>query len=242
MTPARRSVKQLARFAPARRRPAWSGRPGEGQKDRTSATSQESLLRLIGAADVVIEAIFENLEAKLADARFVFVGRPFIYAAAFEADETKRTRAVLEEIGNRIVALTYFDAQRLGLKPEELNFDSEIRTAGGVTYGAHVTLDSIRIGKVKVENVNAVILRTELEIAMALVSRPGDAQQTPPWLVDRIFRNVLNSESPDDVRKILCKEDYGDENVMGAMLAYDKQGFQVNYLGKDVNVEFSLPH
>ena len=57
-----------------------------------------------------------------------------------------------------------------------------------------------------------------------------------------IFRNVLNSESPDDVRKLLGKEDYGDENVMGAMLAYDKQGFQVNYLGKDVNVEFSLPH
>ncbi|MCC8985326.1 MAG: hypothetical protein LM513_01940, partial [Nitrospira sp.] len=56
-----------------------------------------------------------------------------------------------------------------------------------------------------------------------------------------VFRNVLNSESPDDVRKILGKEDYGDENVMGAMLAYDKQGFQVNYLGKDVNVEFSLP-
>jgi hypothetical protein len=57
-----------------------------------------------------------------------------------------------------------------------------------------------------------------------------------------IFRNVLNSESPDDVRKLLGKEDYGDENVMGAMLAYDKQGFQVNYLGKDVNVEFSIPH
>jgi hypothetical protein len=56
-----------------------------------------------------------------------------------------------------------------------------------------------------------------------------------------IFRNVLNSESPDDVRKILGKEDYGDENVMGAVLAYDKQGFQVNYLGKDVNVEFALP-
>jgi len=53
---------------------------------------------------------------------------------------------------------------------------------------------------------------------------------------------VLNSESPDDVRKLLGKEDYGDENVMGAMLAYDKQGFQVNYLGKDVNVEFSIPH
>lgn len=55
-----------------------------------------------------------------------------------------------------------------------------------------------------------------------------------------IFRNVLNSESPDDVRKLLGKEDYGDENVMGAALSYEKQGLQVNYLGKDVNVEFTL--
>lgn len=31
-----------------------------------------------------------------------------------------------------------------------------------------------------------------------------------------IFRNVLNSESPDDIRKLLGKEDYGDENVLGA--------------------------
>lgn len=67
------------------------------------------------------------------------------------------------DTGASIVALTYFDAQRLGLKPEELNFDSEIRTAGGITYGAPVTLASIRIGKVRIENVNAVILRTELE-------------------------------------------------------------------------------
>jgi D-amino peptidase len=54
-----------------------------------------------------------------------------------------------------------------------------------------------------------------------------------------LFRNVLNSESPEDIRKLLGKEDYGDENVMGAVLAYDKQGFVINYLGKDVNIEFS---
>jgi len=54
-----------------------------------------------------------------------------------------------------------------------------------------------------------------------------------------IFRNVLNSESPDDLRKLLGQEEYGDENVMGAILAYDKQGFVINYLGKDINVEFS---
>jgi D-amino peptidase len=57
-----------------------------------------------------------------------------------------------------------------------------------------------------------------------------------------IFRSVLNSESPDDIRKLLGKEEYGDENVMGAVLAYDKQGFQVNYLGKDINIEFAQPH
>jgi hypothetical protein len=57
-----------------------------------------------------------------------------------------------------------------------------------------------------------------------------------------IFRNVLNSESPEEIRKLLGKEEYGDENVMGAVMAYDKQGFQVNYLGKDVNIEFAMPH
>jgi hypothetical protein len=57
-----------------------------------------------------------------------------------------------------------------------------------------------------------------------------------------IFRNVLNSESPEDIRKWLGAEEYGDENVMGAVLAYDKQGFQVNYLGKDINIEFARPH
>lgn len=95
-------------------------------------------------------------------------------SAAFidrEADGHYWTRAdvsgtqvkFMVDTGASIVALTYFDAQRLGLKPEELDFDSEIRTAGGVTYGAPVTLASIRIGKVKIENVDAVILRTELE-------------------------------------------------------------------------------
>ena len=56
-----------------------------------------------------------------------------------------------------------------------------------------------------------------------------------------VFRNVLNSESPDEIRKLLGKEDYGDENVLGAVMVYDKQGFQVNYLGKDINIEFAQP-
>jgi hypothetical protein len=54
-----------------------------------------------------------------------------------------------------------------------------------------------------------------------------------------LFRRVLNGESPGEIRKLLGKEDAGDENVMGAVLFYAKQGVVVNYLGTDVNVEFS---
>jgi hypothetical protein len=61
------------------------------------------------------------------------------------------------------------------------------------------------------------------------------------YKVRGIFRNVLNSESPDDIRKLLGKEECGDENVMGAVLNYAKQGVLINYLGKDVNIEFTLP-
>ena len=61
------------------------------------------------------------------------------------------------------------------------------------------------------------------------------------YKVRGIFRNVLNSESPDDIRKLLGKEDCGDENVMGAVMNYAKQGVLINYLGKDVNVEFTVP-
>lgn len=61
------------------------------------------------------------------------------------------------------------------------------------------------------------------------------------YKVRGIFRAVLNSESPEDIRKLLGKEDFGDENVMGAAMNYQKQGFVVNYLGKDVNIEFSQP-
>lgn len=67
------------------------------------------------------------------------------------------------DTGASIVALTYFDAQRLGLKPEELDFDSEVATAGGLVYAANVTLESIRVGRVEVKDVRAVVLRTELK-------------------------------------------------------------------------------
>ncbi len=56
-----------------------------------------------------------------------------------------------------------------------------------------------------------------------------------------IFRRVLTAQSANEIRELLGPEDVGDENVMGAMLHYQQQGFLVNYLGRDINVEFAFP-
>jgi len=67
------------------------------------------------------------------------------------------------DTGASTVALTYRDAQRLGLRPEALDYDWTIRTAGGQVKGASVLLDTISIGRVKVDNVEAMVLRDGLD-------------------------------------------------------------------------------
>ncbi len=67
------------------------------------------------------------------------------------------------DTGASTVALTYEDARRLGLDPDNLDFRWNIATAGGQTKGASVLLPSIRIGNVEVENVEAMVLGPELE-------------------------------------------------------------------------------
>ena len=67
------------------------------------------------------------------------------------------------DTGASVVVLTYRDAKRLRLKPDELDYKWKISTAGGETKGASVLLDSIRIGGVEIENVEAMILREGLE-------------------------------------------------------------------------------
>lgn len=67
------------------------------------------------------------------------------------------------DTGASTVAITFRDAQRIGLKPEELDFKWEIRTAGGIVHGAAVTLEKISIGRVEVDNVEAMVLREGLD-------------------------------------------------------------------------------
>lgn len=66
------------------------------------------------------------------------------------------------DTGASTVALTLKDARKAGLNPDTLDFDSKINTAGGITYGADVVLDEIKVGNVIVRNVPAVVMREEL--------------------------------------------------------------------------------
>ena len=78
------------------------------------------------------------------------------------------------DTGASIVALTLNDAQRIGVKPADLTFDNEIRTAGGTTMGAYIVLDSVRIGRVEVEHVGAMVLKDGLEQSLLGMSFLGE--------------------------------------------------------------------
>lgn len=67
------------------------------------------------------------------------------------------------DTGASTVALTFRDAQRMGLRPEMLDYSWTIRTAGGEVKGASVRLAVIRIGRIEVENVEAMVLRDGLD-------------------------------------------------------------------------------
>lgn len=66
------------------------------------------------------------------------------------------------DTGASIVALTYKDAQRMGLNPQNLEYKWKISTAGGETMGASVLIDSIKINQVHIRNVEAMVLKSDL--------------------------------------------------------------------------------
>ena len=67
------------------------------------------------------------------------------------------------DTGASIVALTYKDAQRMGLKPDTLDYKWTINTAGGETKGASVLIESLKINQVHIRDVEAMVLRSDLE-------------------------------------------------------------------------------
>ena len=65
---------------------------------------------------------------------------------------------VMVDTGASKVALSYEDAERIGLKPFFLRFDQPVATANGVVEAAAVSLRRIEIENVVVHDVDAMVL------------------------------------------------------------------------------------
>ena len=92
-----------------------------------------------------------------------------------EAEVNGSAIDVMVDTGATLVALTYEDAERAGLRLRSADFTHEVRTANGVAKVAPVDLGSITIGDITVRNVRgAVTERGKLHktlLGMSFLSR-----------------------------------------------------------------------
>lgn len=65
---------------------------------------------------------------------------------------------VLVDTGASKVALSYEDADRVGLKPFALRFDQPVATANGVVHAAVITIRRVEIENVVVHDVDGMVL------------------------------------------------------------------------------------
>jgi aspartyl protease family protein len=63
------------------------------------------------------------------------------------------------DTGASLIAINESTARRLGFSGNGLDFRYKISTANGATDGAHVVLDRVEIGSVRVRDVDAMVLR-----------------------------------------------------------------------------------
>lgn len=73
------------------------------------------------------------------------------------AEINGRSLDVMVDTGASMVALTYEDAERAGIRLRPSDFTARVSTANGTAAVAPVTLDRVTIGRVTVRNVQAAV-------------------------------------------------------------------------------------
>jgi aspartyl protease family protein len=74
-----------------------------------------------------------------------------------DAAVNDRSATFMADTGATVVALTYEDAERMGLAPRSLDFSARVQTANAVARVASITLDRVRVEDIVVRNVPAVV-------------------------------------------------------------------------------------
>lgn len=78
-----------------------------------------------------------------------------------EAEVNRRASRFLVDTGATYVALRATDARDAGIYTSHADYSYPVKTANGETKAAFVTLDEIEINSLRVENVQAFILKDE---------------------------------------------------------------------------------
>ncbi len=74
------------------------------------------------------------------------------------ADINNRAVQVLVDTGASFVALSFEDAEKVGLKPKNLTFDVPVSTANGLAKAARVMLREVEIDNVSVDDVQGLVM------------------------------------------------------------------------------------
>ena len=68
----------------------------------------------------------------------------------------------LVDTGASLIALSYEDAERIGLDPDNLEYNGVVQTANGTTRVAPITLDTVRVGQLEVDRVEAIVSKASM--------------------------------------------------------------------------------
>ncbi|MCR5876406.1 TIGR02281 family clan AA aspartic protease [Phenylobacterium sp. J426] len=79
----------------------------------------------------------------------------------------------LVDTGATAVALTPQDAERLGFRPQDLNYAYRVTTAGGRSRAAAVTLSSVSVDGARLEDVGALVIEKGLDTSLLGMSYLG---------------------------------------------------------------------
>lgn len=79
----------------------------------------------------------------------------------------------LVDTGATAVALTPTDAERLGFRPQDLDYSYRVTTAGGRSRAAAVTLSSVSVGGARLDDVRALVIEKGLDTSLLGMSYLG---------------------------------------------------------------------
>jgi aspartyl protease family protein len=96
---------------------------------------------------------------------------------------------MLVDTGASTVVLKTADAQKLGIDVERLRFSVPVQTANGTTYAAHVRLRNVTVGKISLDDVEALVAKPgalkENLLGMSFLSRLRSYEFTTDMLTLR---------------------------------------------------------